>query len=81
MIINLWSEDQEGPVKVYGGVPREGSENVHQHCIYLAFCISLSLRGIISNGIFWSWPWTPGDRLIDPQDHLKEGSNATRHRL
>ena len=36
MILNLWSEDQEGIVKIYGGGPRECSENIHQHCMYLA---------------------------------------------
>jgi len=28
-------EDQEGPVKIYSGDPRQCSENIHQHCIYL----------------------------------------------
>ena len=36
MILNLWSEDQEGPVKIYCGGPRERSENIHQHWMYLA---------------------------------------------
>ena len=36
MILNLWSVDQEGPLKIYGGGPREGSENIHQHYMYLA---------------------------------------------
>ena len=36
MILNLWSKDQEGPVKIYGRGPRECSENIHQHCMYLA---------------------------------------------
>ena len=35
MILNLWSGDQEGPVKIYGGGPRECFENIH-HCMYLA---------------------------------------------
>jgi len=35
MIVNLWFEDQEGLVKIYGGGPRECSENIHQHCMYL----------------------------------------------
>jgi len=41
MILNLWSEDQEGPVKIYGGGAREGSENIHQHCMCLAltYCV------------------------------------------
>ena len=59
MILDLWSEDQEGPVKIYGRDPRECSENIHQHCMYLAltacaFVSTFSLRGIISNGILWS---------------------------
>jgi len=36
MISNLWSEDQEGIVKIYGEGPRECSENIHQCCMYLA---------------------------------------------
>ena len=36
MILELWPEDQEGPVKKYGGGLPERSENIHQHCIYLA---------------------------------------------
>jgi len=35
MILNLWSEDQEGPVKIYGGGPRECSKNIHQHSMYI----------------------------------------------
>jgi len=31
MILNLWSADQEVPVKTHGGGPRECSENIHQH--------------------------------------------------
>jgi len=31
MILDLWSEDHEGPVKIYGGSPRKCSENIHQH--------------------------------------------------
>jgi len=27
---------QEGPVKIYGGGPQKCSENIHQHCMYLA---------------------------------------------
>jgi len=30
MILILWSEDQEGPVKIYGGGARLCSENIHQ---------------------------------------------------
>jgi len=26
---------QEEPVKIYGGGPRECSENIHQHCMYI----------------------------------------------
>jgi len=36
MILNMWATDQEGPLKKYGGGPRECSENIHQHWIYLA---------------------------------------------
>jgi len=39
MILNLLSSDQEGPVNIYGrpgGGPRDCSENIHQHCMYLA---------------------------------------------
>jgi len=36
MILNLWTADQEGPVKIHGGGPRECSENIHQLCMYLA---------------------------------------------
>jgi len=38
MILNHKSKpaNQEGPVKIYGEGPRESSENIHQHCIYLA---------------------------------------------
>jgi len=36
MILNLWSANQKGPVKLYGGDPWECSENIHQHCMYLA---------------------------------------------
>jgi len=38
MILDLWSEDQEGPVNVglYGGDLWQRSENIHQHCMYLA---------------------------------------------
>ena len=36
MILNLWSADQERPVRIYGGGPGEGSENIYQHCMYLA---------------------------------------------
>ena len=36
MILDLWSEDQEMPVKIYGGGTQEYSENIHQHCMYLA---------------------------------------------
>jgi len=36
MILDLWSEDQEWPVKIYGRGPRECSENIHQNCTYLA---------------------------------------------
>ena len=57
MIFNLWSEEQEVPVKVYGGGPQECYEDIHQHCMYLALtaCVStFSLRGIISNGILRS---------------------------
>jgi len=41
MILNQWSADQEGPVKIYGGGLREWSENIHQHCTYLplAACV------------------------------------------
>ena len=35
MILNLRSEDQKGPVKIYGGGPRECYENIHQHYMYL----------------------------------------------
>ena len=31
MILNLWSADQEGPVKLDDGGPRKCSENVYQH--------------------------------------------------
>jgi len=60
MILNLWSANQEGSVKIYGRGPRECSENIHQHCMYLAFnslCFvsTYSLTGIISNVILWSW--------------------------
>jgi len=34
MILNLWSQDQEGPVKIYGGGSWECSENIHQRCMY-----------------------------------------------
>src|SRR6218665_3653361 len=81
MILNLWSEDQERPVKIYGGGLRECSGNIHQHCIIfsinsLCFVSTFSLREIISNSILWS-----GDRLIDPPDHFKGRSNPARHRL
>jgi len=36
MVLDLWSEDQEGSGKIYGGGPWECSENIHQHCMYLA---------------------------------------------
>ena len=38
MILNLWAEDQEGPVKIglHGEGPRQCSENIRQHCMYLA---------------------------------------------
>jgi len=36
MIFNLWSEDQEGPAKIYDGGPLQCSENIHQHCMHLA---------------------------------------------
>ena len=36
MILDLSSEDQEGPVKLYCVGPRECYENIHQHCMYLA---------------------------------------------
>src|SRR6218665_1171240 len=50
LILNLWSVDQEGPVKIYGGGPRECSENSHQHCIVfsinsLCFVSTFSLMG------------------------------------
>ena len=35
MILNPWSEDQEGIVKIFGG-GREGVLNIHQCCMYLA---------------------------------------------
>jgi len=35
MILNLWTGDQEGPVEIYGGGPRECSENIHQHCMHV----------------------------------------------
>ena len=59
MILNLWSADQEESVKIYGGSPLECSENIHQHCMYLAltncFVSTLSLRAVISNGIIVLW--------------------------
>jgi len=39
MILNLWSADQEGSVKIYGGGPRKCSEIIHQHCMYLALIV------------------------------------------
>jgi len=36
MILNLWSADQERPMKIYGGGPGECSKNIYQHCMYLA---------------------------------------------
>jgi len=44
MTLNLWFEDQEGPFKIYGGGPWECSENIYQHCTYLA---------LTANGILW----------------------------
>ena len=57
MILNLWSVDHEGPLKIYGGGPRECSENMHQHVFSinnLWFVSTFSLRGIILNGKLWS---------------------------
>jgi len=36
MILNLWSADQEGPVKICGGGLRKCSENIPQQRMYLA---------------------------------------------
>ena len=41
MILNLWSEDQEGTVNRYGGDSQECSENIRQHrmCLALTECV------------------------------------------
>ena len=58
MILNLWSADQESLVKIHGGCPRECSENINQHCMYLALkaCVFYLHLVYISNGrpILWS---------------------------
>jgi len=56
MISNLWSTDQEGPVKIYGGGARECSENIHQHCMCLALtaCVLYLLLVEGDHGILWS---------------------------
>jgi len=45
MILNLWSADQDGPMKIHGVGPRECSENIHQHCMDFAqtACVSYLL--------------------------------------
>jgi len=44
MILNLWSEGQEGHVRIYGVGPRECSENIQQHCMYFALTVCVLHR-------------------------------------
>ena len=70
MSLNLRSSDQEGPVKIYGGGPRECSENIHQHCMYLALtaCV-LYLLSVYGDHFEWHIVvWV--DQLIDLPDHF-----------
>ena len=64
MILNLWSVDQEGPLKIYGGGPRvfwKYSSTLHVFSINnLRFVYTFSLKGFISNGKLF----VRADRLI-----------------
>ena len=67
MILNLWSEDHERPVKIYSArsavVFLKYSSTLHAFSINsLCLVSTFSLRGIISNGILWSGGsinWSP----------------------
>ena len=58
MILNLWSANQEGPVKIMaevrGSVMKIFINIVLFSANSLCFVSTFSLRGIISNGILWS---------------------------
>ena len=78
MILNLWSEDQEGPVKIYSGGPRGCFENIHQHCMYLALTACVFIYFWFNGDHYFEWHivvWE--DRLIDSLDHFEGGSNTT----
>ena len=69
MILNLWSEDQGG--KIYGGGPREGSENIHQHCTYSALTACV-LPLLLVYGDHFEWHIVVReDLLIDPRTTLR----------
>src|SRR6218665_2261448 len=71
MILNLWSEDQDSPVEIYGGGPRECSENIEQHCMYLALTACVLYLFSVLGGSFRITYCGPVDRLNDPPDHFK----------
>ena len=52
MILNLWSANQEGNVKLYGGGPRKCSEPIHQHCMYLALTDCVLYLLLVKGGSF-----------------------------
>src|SRR6218665_3447991 len=43
MILNLWSADQERPVKIYDGGPRKCYGNIHQHLSILVWAKKLKV--------------------------------------
>jgi len=74
MILNLWSVDQEGPVKIYGGGPQECSENIHQHCMYLALTVYVLYLFLFKGDHFEWYIVVRPDRFIGSPGPLYGGT-------